>query len=181
MPSQVAFGLYDAFITPYVAGVLGAAATGKTVPRIIELDSSVTRSSKDLEATDRIVATHSFAKAMEGSMDAGGVNLDALAVLEGGLVTTAGSGLTLVNTYKVASDQVEAYFKIEAQMYADDGGDMHLIIWKAKVTNGPDFNPKQGDFLHTNIDWKAVFDDSVTPARLYWIVQSATVTPITKV
>lgn len=181
MASQVGFGLYDVFLTPWTSGsVIAAPSAGVTLPRIIEMDAGVTRSSKDLEAGDVVAATHTFAKAMEGSLDAGGVNLAALAVIEGGEVSTAGSGSTLVNTYKVESDQPENYFKIEAQVYADDGGDQHMVIWKAKATNGPSFNPKQGEFIHTNIDWKAIYDDSVTPPRLYWFVQNATVTPIVK-
>jgi hypothetical protein len=181
MAGEVGFGLFDVFLIPWTAGVLGNAASGKTLPRIIEMDAGITRSSTDLEAGDIVAATHTFAKAMEGTLDAGGINAAALKILEGGTFTTTGASTTLLTTYVVKSTDAEEYFKIEAQVYADDGGDQHFLIWKAKATNGPTFNPKQGEFIHTNVDWKAIYDDSVTPPRLYTIVMNGTVTPIVKV
>lgn len=171
---ELPFGCRDCKLTPWVAGVLG---TGSDVPRIRTVELNVTRDSTDLEGDDVRVATHTFGKALEGSIEAGGINAVALSVLEGGTVTTV-TGPPKVVTYKVLGDQAEGYFKLEAQMYADDGGDLHFIGWKVKASNGPNYSFTQGEFALTACDLAGIYDESTTPTRLYHIVQNDTVTPI---
>lgn len=163
---ELPFGCRDCKIWPFGA-ILSADVD---VPRIRTVELNVTRDSTDLEGDDVKIATHTFAKGLEGSIEAGGVNLAVLVVLEGGEITT-GTG---VLTYKVEGDQAEGYFKIEAQMMADDGGDMHFTAWKVKATSGPTFSFAQGEFALTQCDLSGIFDDSVSPSRLYTIVQNET-------
>jgi hypothetical protein len=172
---ELPFGCRDCKITPWAAGVLGTAVD---VPRIRTVELNVTRDSTDLEGDDVKIATHTFAKGLEVSIEAGGVNLAARVVLEGGEVATTGMTPNRVTTYNVEGDQTEGYFKVEAQMYGDDGGDMHFIAWKVKATNGPAFSATQGEFGLTSCDLEGIFDDSTTPSRLYRIVQNETITAI---
>lgn len=172
---ELPFGCRDCKITPWVAGVLG---TGVDVPRIRTVDLNVTRNSTDLEGDDVKIATHTFAKGLEGSIEAGGVNAAALVVLEGGVVTVTGTTPNRISTYKVLGDQAEGYFKVEAQMYGDDGGDLHFIAWKVKATSGPTYSFQQGQFALTQCNLSGIYDDSVTPTRLYSVIQNETVAAI---
>lgn len=175
---ELPFGCRDCKITPYIAGVLGALDDAVDVPRIRTVELNVTRDSTDLEGDDVKIATHTFAKGLDGSIEAGGINLSALVVLEGGEITTSGTTPNRISTYKVEGDQVEGYFKLESQMYGDDAGDMHFIAWKCKATNGPNFSFTQGEFALTACDLAGIFDESTSPSRLYNLVQNETVTII---
>jgi len=176
---ELPFGCRDARITPYVLGVLGAASTSKDVPRIRTVELSVVRDSTPLEGDDVKVAEHTFGKGLDGSIEAGGINVSVLQVLEGGAVTivsTPPGARTAL--YEVEGDQAEGYFKLEAQMYGDDAGDMKFTAWKVKAVNGPNFSFTQGEFGLTACDLSGVFDESTTPSRLYSILQSETIVPL---
>lgn len=148
------------------------------VPRIRTVELNVTRDSTDLEGDDVKIATHTFAKGLEGSIEAGGVNLYAVAVLEGGVVTPTGLTPARVITYEVEGDQAEGYFRLIAQIYADDGGDFHFEANKLKASNGPNFSFTQGEFALTACDLSGIFDDSTTPSKLYTITQNETIDPL---
>lgn len=172
---ELPFGCRDCYIAPVVANVIG---TGIDVPRIRTVELNVTRDSADLEGDDVKIATHTFAKGLEGSIEAGGINPAVLQVLEGGSVTTAGTGATIHKVYAVTGDQAEGYFVLEAQMYADDGGDTHFTAWRVKATNGPNYSFGQGEFALTQCDLSGIYDDSTTPSRLYQVRFNTTVKAI---
>jgi hypothetical protein len=173
---ELPFGCRDCKITPWTVG--GTLGTAVDVPRIRTVEMNVTRDSTDLEGDDVKIGTHTFGKGLEGSIEAGGVNLAARVVLEGGAVSTTGMTPNRITTYIVRGNQAEGYFKLEAQMYGDDGGDMHFIGWRCKATNGPNFSASQGEFGLTNCDVEGIYDESVSPSRLYDIVQNETITAI---
>lgn len=168
---ELPFGCRDCKITP-------AGGSLTDVPRIRTVELNVVRDSTDLEADDVKIATHTFAKGLEGSLEAGGVNAAVLVVLEGGVAATTGMTPNRIITYSVLGDQTEGYFEIESQMYGDDGGDMHFVAYKCKATNGPNFSFTQGEFAVTACDLSAIFDDSTSPSQLYRIIQNETITAI---
>ncbi len=172
---ELPFGCRDCKITPWNGVALG---TSVDVPRIRTVETNVVRDSTALEGDDVNVAIHTFGKGLDGSIEAGGVNVAVLGVLEGGSVTTTGTQPNRVTTYQVLGTQSEGYFKLESQMYGDDGGDMHFIGWKMKATGGPNFSFAQGEFTLTACDMEGIFDTSVTPSRLYTIAQNETITAI---
>jgi hypothetical protein len=173
--AEIPFGCRDCKLTPWNGATLGSAVD---LPRIRTVEISVTSDSTDLDGDDVRIATHSFAKGLEGSIEAGGINIAALAVLESGTFTPSGTAPSRKITYKVLGDQAQKYFKLEAQMYGDDSGDIHLIAWKVKATSGPNYSFTQGEFALTACDLGGIFDETVTPSRLYDIVQNETITPI---
>lgn len=175
---ELPFGCRDCKITPYVSGVLGALDAAVDVPRIRTVELNVTRDSTPLEGDDVKVAEHTFAKGLEGSIEAGGINIAVLGVLEGGDITAAGTTPNRTILYEVEGDQAEGYFKIEAQMYGDDAGDMKFVAWKVKATNGPNYSFAQGEFALTACDLSGIFDESTSPSRLYQITQSETIVEI---
>lgn len=174
---ELPFGCRDCKIAPWDGATPPVDADKVDVPRIRTVELNVTRDSTDLEGDDVKIATHTFAKGLEGSIEAGGLNVNALAVLEGGEVTTV-AGPPAVTTYAVLGDQAEGYFLLEAQMYADDGGDLHFIAFRVKASNGPNYSFAQGEFALTQCDLSGVFDETVSPSRLYSIVQNTNVTAI---
>lgn len=173
---ELPFGCRDCKVTPWTAG--GTLGTAVDVPRIRTVELNVTRDSTDLEGDDVKIATHTFAKGLEGSIEAGGINPAVLVVIEGGAVTTTGTTPSRVTTYQVLGTQVEGYFKVEAQMYSDSGGDTHFIGWRVKTTNGPNYSFTQGEFSLTQCDLSGIYDTTVTPSRLYTVIMNETITAI---
>lgn len=173
---ELPFGVRDCKITPWAGGALGTAVD---LPRIRTIEVNVTRDSADLDGDDIRVATHTFGKAVEGSLEAGGINLVALAAMAGGTAGPEVPGPPKVTTYIVQGTDVEGYCKIEGQMISDDKGDLHIIIWRAKITGGPNHSFGNGEYALTSADYVGVYDTSVTPSRLYSLVQTDAVTAIT--
>jgi hypothetical protein len=175
---ELPFGCRDCKIGPYVGSVPPLDGAKVDVPRIRTVELNVTRDSTDLEGDDVKIATHTFAKGLQGSIESGGVNIGVLVVLEGGTAGSSGMTPNRIATYTVKGTDAENYFLIEAQMYADDGGDMHFTGRKCKASNGPNFSFAQGEFAVTACDLSGIFDDSTNPSVLYTIAQNETVTII---
>lgn len=175
---ELPFGCRDCKIAPYSGSTPPATSANVDLPRIRTVELNVTRDETELEGDDVIIARHTFGKGLEGSIEAGGINLAAVAILEGGTVSTTGMTPNRITTYIVRGNQAEGYFKLEAQMYGDDGGDMHFIGWKLKAINGPNWSFTQGEFGLTACDVGGIYDESTNPSRLYDIVQNETITAI---
>lgn len=175
---ELPFGCRDCKIAPYVGSTYPALSTNVDVPRIRTVELNVTRDSTDLEGDDVRIATHTFAKGLEGNIEAGGINAAVLVVLEGGVAATTGMTPNRITSYDVKGDQTEGYFRLEAQMYADDGGDTHFVGHKVKASNGPNYSFSQGEFALTQCDLSGIFDESVSPSRLYTIKFNETATAI---
>jgi hypothetical protein len=151
-------------------------ATGVDVPRIRQVTFNVVRDSEQLEGDDVVVAVQTFAKKLEGNIEAGGINLAVLGILEGGTVgTESGTTPNLTQDYQVKGTDVEKYFGIIAQSIANEGGDIWVRVYKCKATSGPEINFENGAFLLTTCDLEAVFNGS-SPSRLYDLVIHETAT-----
>jgi hypothetical protein len=171
--SNIPFGVRDCKIYPLTVDTPG---TATDVPRIRRVELNVVRDSANLEGDDVTVAVQTFAKRMEGSIEAGGINLAVLAVLEGGTVeATTGTMPNRVTTYKVQGSDVEGYFQLIAQAIGNDGGDVHLRVYKCKATSGPTIAFEQGAYTLLACDIQAVFNGA---GRLYDLIQHETVTAV---
>jgi hypothetical protein len=172
---EIPFGCRDCKIFPLTTEP-ATYGTGVDVPRIRQVTFNVVRDSEQLEGDDVVVAVQTFAKKLEGSIEAGGINLAVLAVLEGGTVATE-TGMTpdRVQEYNVKGTDVEGYFGIIAQAIGNDDGDLWIRVYKAKATSGPEINFENGAFALTTCDLEAVFNGS-SPSRLYDLVANETVT-----
>lgn len=167
--AELAFGVRDAAIFPLTAEVPG---TGIDVPRIRQVELNVTRDSTELEGDDVVVAVQTFAKKMEGSIEAGGINPAVLVVLEGGTAGTTGSTPSRVTTYEVRDTDVEGYFQLIAASIGNDGGVVNLLAYKVKATSGPTYNFENGAFTLTQCDLQAVFTSS---GELYDLIFTETI------
>lgn len=175
---ELPFGLRDMRLTPWVAGALSVTIINEN-PRVQTLEVNITRDSADLDGDDVRVATHSFATRVEGTLSAGGINQVVVAMMTGGNTTgSTGTAPNKINTFILEGDDVEGYFKIEGQAYADDGGDVHVIVWHAKATSGPNWSFNQGEFTVSACDIIGTFDSTTTPSRLLTVIQNQTVAPL---
>jgi hypothetical protein len=102
-----------------------------------------------------------------------------VAMLTGG--STTGPSETApakTTTFILEGDDTETYFKAEGQSLADDGGDVHVTIWHAKATSGPNWSFNQGEFTVSACDIVGTYDQTATPTRLVTVVQNQTAVPL---
>jgi hypothetical protein len=109
-------------------------------------------------------------------LESGGISLDAYKLLAGGTVTTSGVTPNLKKTYAKKGTDARPYVQIEGQVISDSGGDMHAVIYKAKVDGSIGGEFADGQFWLTGADGHG-FPNAAD--KLYDFVQNETATAIT--
>ena len=87
----------------------------------------------------------------EGSLEAGGISLEAYALMSGHTYTP-GSGLDTLE----GDASSFPYFKIYGKSVDDEGGDIHCKILKAKLTSALEGEFKYGEFFVTKMSFAGV-------------------------
>lgn len=159
---EIPFGLRDVKLTPLPSG----SATDLPVVRSVEV--SLTSDSTELTGDDTTVAVRTFNLRVEGSIESGGMNPAAIAVMVGGTVATSGTTPNAKKTIAIGSSTAAGYFKLEGQVIADDGGDFHMVVYKAKITTGPSWTFANGEYTLTTGDFTGVADGSNKIIDLVW-------------
>jgi hypothetical protein len=145
---------------------LRAAQTLSFTPRLI---------GGELKGNDQIVAVGASVEALEWSLEEGGLSLDALALVTGFTATTSGSTPSQINSMKGHAGTAFPYFKIYGKVMSDSGDDVHVKIWRAKITGNIEGEFKGGEFYIAKMTGIAV-EDSVN--GLYDIVLNETATTL---
>ena len=147
------FGLRDIKLTP-----LGAdgATPGSPVdlPVSRTLSFSDTEEFEELRGDDQVEASHGSGPVNEWELEAGGISLEAYAVMAGGTVTTSGVTPNEVKRYRKSATDVRPYFKIEGQAISDNGGDLHGIIYRAKADGSLEGTMEDSTFWLTSASGK---------------------------
>jgi hypothetical protein len=178
LAESLPYGIRDIKVTPVsAAGVVG---TSVDLPNARTLSFSEAEEFEELEGDDKIVAVRGKGAAIEWELEAGGISLEALAVLAGGTVTSSGTTPAQVKTYSKKATDARPDFKIEGQAYSESGGDFHAVIWRAKVTESIEGEMGNGAFLLTAASGKGL--PSKTSGQIddiYKLVQNETAAAIT--
>ena len=91
--------------------------------------------SNELSGDDKVLAVVAFSDAVEWQLEGGGISLAAYAIMTGRTVTTAGVSPNQTDTLSGAAQEQFPYFKIYGKSIGDGADDIHVKIWKAKLTN----------------------------------------------
>lgn len=172
------FGLRDVKLTP-----LGA--DGSTPGTAVDLPASRTFSfaeSEDFEelrGDDQEQANHGSGPIVEWELESGGISLEAWAVLSGATLTTTGVTPNVKKTLKKNVSQQRPYFKAEGQAISDNGGDAHMVVYKAKATGSLEGELSDGSFFLTAADGRGIGStESGKTGDLWDIVHNETAAPI---
>jgi hypothetical protein len=172
------FGLRDVKLTP-----LGA--DGSTPGTAVDLPASQTFSFTEAEdfstlrGDDEEKANHGSGPHVEWELDAGGISLEAYAVMAGGTVTLSGVTPNVKKTYKKLTSQQRPYFKAEGQAISDNGGDFHGLVYKAKATDSLEGSMEDGSFFVTKASGTGIASTEAThTGELYDFVHNETATAI---
>jgi hypothetical protein len=101
----------------------------------------------------------SEADAVEASLAAGGISLAAYALMTGRTVNESGSTPNQVNTLSGSGAERFPYFKVYGKSLGDGDDDVHVKLWKCKLTAGLEGELADGEFLMTNVGSIVCIDD----------------------
>jgi hypothetical protein len=164
-----AISLLSLGVTPAPV-TLPAAQKMKVTPRI---------TSGELKGDDALKSAVAMVEAAEWELEAGGITLTAYAKLTGKTVTTSGSTPNEVSTFKLAAGDPMPYITIFGKSLGDGTDDIHIKLWKAKVTE------LEGEFIEdkfyiTKCKGLAV-DDGTNGIVSFVQNETATALPATRV
>lgn len=160
------FGLRDVKLTPINAdGTLG---TSVDLPVSRTLSFSEAEDYEELRGDDRLVAVHGKGPVVEWDLESGGIPIEAWNVLSGGTITLSGTGTTEVKDFLKKITDTRRYFRIEGQSVADDGGDVHVIIYKAKCDDSLEGEFADGAFFVTSCSGRGLGDVNDNLYRMTW-------------
>lgn len=144
------------------------------LPAAITLEFKEILTTAQLEGDDATVAVHSLVKHVEWKIDAGGINMDALALIMGRTVLNSGTTPNRYDTLNGADTDAPPYFKIYGKSVGADGGDIHCKILKCKITEAPTFNFSNGEFIHSGITGTGIPDSANVTGRAFQFVYNET-------
>ncbi len=152
-----------------------------TVPVLVTLDAAQTMDfvprmlSAELKGNDKIASVASTVEALEWSLSEGGLPLAALAIMTGFTATESGSTPNRTNTMKMHAGTAMPWFTIYGKALGQAGDDVHVKIFKCKVTGNIEGTFEYGSFKVTSMSGIAVED---TVNGLVDVVQNETATAL---
>lgn len=171
MPTALPFGLRDIKFISYTdatATVLEEELIDLPYARTLSFTES--EDFEDLRGDDQLVTSHGSGPWVEWELESGGISLEAYAAMSGGTVTSSGTGSTLKKTYRKKVTDQKPYFAIVGQSISDSGGDLHCIIYRAKVTDNLEGEFGDQSFFLTSASGKGYGSWRTDPAGEYGTV-----------
>lgn len=171
------YGIRDIKLTPLTAA--GVVGTAVDLPNARTLSFEESEEFEELRGDDKIVATRGSGAQVGWELEAGGISLEALVVLNGGTCTVTGVAPNQIKKYKKTASDARPEFKVEGQAMSESGGDFHTILWRCKATEEISGEFSDGGFFLTAAAGNAL--PSKTTAQidtLYEFVQNETAVAI---
>lgn len=183
LPVALPFGIRDIKLIPYTT----LAATAFDVAMVDlpygrTLSFAEAEDFEDLRGDDELVTSHGSGPNVEWELESGGISLEAWAVLSGGEVTTTGVTPNIKKTFRKKVTDQKPFFGIVGQSISDSGGDMHCIIYRARVTDNLEGSFEDQSFFLTSCSGKGFGSRRALPAdelgTVYDFVQNEAITAI---
>jgi hypothetical protein len=130
------------------AGAPTTYATGVDVPGMKSVAITRIYNSHELRGDNQLMAVESILERITIKVAHGKLGFDVDNVLTGGTIADTGTTPNQKTAYKILPSDVPNFWKLEAQCVSADpvGGDFHLIVYKAKVSNNLDLGMAEEDF-----------------------------------
>lgn len=179
MAETLPYGLRDVKLTGYTnATTLATTSVDLPNSRVFSFEES--EEFEELRGDDKVVATAGRGASVAWELEAGGIDLEAYQVMNGGTVTETGVDPDIGRTYSKKVTDRRPEFKVEGQAISESGGDFHVVLYRCKVTESLSGTLEDGTF------WLTGASGTALPSRmsgeqldlLYDFVENSTATPI---
>lgn len=145
------FGLRDVKLT----NITGT--TQEDLPAALQMDFRPRLNSAEFRGDDRVQAVVSVLEALEFGIQAGGISIDALAIMVGQSVVVTGTTPNEVSTLTLSGGDTMPYFKIYGKSVGDGTDDVHVKLFKCKLTQ-LEGSFQDSQFFITNAQGVAIDD-----------------------
>jgi hypothetical protein len=160
------FGIRDIKLTPYGGG------TQVDLPNEREMSFNEELVSGELRGGGMTVAAVSEVDKVAFDLEAGGISLEAYALMSGRTATESGSTPNRTNTLSGSGADRYPYFKVYGKSLGDGDDDVHVKLYKCKLTNGIQGSLQDGEFWVTQCSGICVHD--ADEGKIWDIVQNET-------
>jgi hypothetical protein len=172
------YGIRDIKVTP-VTLADGALGTSVDLPNARTLSFEEAEDFEELRGDDRLVTKRGNGASVNWEMEAGGISLEALVVINGGALVSSGTGATAKKTYTKKVNDAKPHFRAEGQSMSEGGGDVHCILYNCVADGGVSGEFADGGFFLTSCSGTAFGSLKTTDAlALYDFVYNNTATAI---
>jgi len=143
------YGLRDIKLTSYT-NISTLAGTSIDLPNGRTMSFEEAEDFEELRGDDKVIATRGKGASVSWELEAGGVSLEALVVLNGGLITATGTTPAQIKKYTKKVTDARPEFKAEGQAISESGGDFHIVLYRCKATGGVSGSLSDGSFFITS-------------------------------
>ena len=179
-PDTKPYGLRRVWITPYTdtdGTVLGD--TSYRLPLAQTLAFTETEDFDTLNGDDKTaVAIQGKGATVDGSLEAGGLDLQCYAIISGATLTESGTGNSLKRVVRKKGTDARPYFRVEGQVISNGGGDNVARIFRCKANGKIQADMKYGTFMVPSIDFQGTPMPGDDDDYLYEIEFNATKTTL---
>jgi hypothetical protein len=131
--------------------------------------------SGELSGNDKTLAVVAFSDALEWELEEGGISMQAYGLLTGRTPALTGTGTAEVLTMNADAATAFPYFKIYGKSLGDTTDDVHVKVYKAKITGGIEGQFADGEFFVSKCSGVAI-DDGTN--GIYDIIHNETATTL---
>lgn len=169
------FGLRDVKVRP-VTGATDTAGTSVDLPNGRTFSFTEAEDFEELRGDDGLVAVRGLGPSVDWELEGGGVSLEAVKTMYGGLITETGTTPAMKKVYAKKGTDTRPYFQVEGQAISDSGGDFHVLLYKCRSTGELSGELGDGSFWLTGASGRALPNAA---GSLYDFVQNETTVAIT--
>lgn len=147
------FGLRDAKLYPFLdQNGTQLAEEGFDLPAAQTFSFADSEDFTDLRGDDELLASHGNGAQVNWTLEAGGISLQAWAILTGGQIIEAGVAPNRTITLRKCSDDVRPYFQVRGLAMNDNSGDTVAVVYRAKCNGDISGTFGDGTFFVTSAD-----------------------------
>lgn len=125
------------------------------LPAALELEFEETVVSGEFFGNDELQGLVTQPLGIKGKFKAGGIPLNAYALMTGHTYALTGSTPNQVGTLE-GDSATFPYFKVYGKSLGDDGDDVHVKLFKVKLTGSPKGSFKRGEFFMLEAEFQGV-------------------------
>lgn len=181
MPLDTAypFGMRDIKITPFTNSSTETLGTPIDLPAGRTLSFTEAEDYEELRGDDKVITARGTGPGVEWELEAGGYKPVAVHAIYGGTLTETGITPDLVSSLRKKATDARPFFKAEGQAISDNGGDVHVVLFRCRATGDFEGEFADGSWFLTNASGTAFPSQAAaTLDALYDIIYNETETDI---